>query len=224
MSGYNAIVLAGGASRRMGEPKALLQVGERTLLEHHLALFSGAATVVVVTGPHHALIAAQVAALDAAKVLLAHNPCVDDGPFSSLRLGLRALEPLRPAGSEVSALAERGGRSAPGAPGRARRPVLVLPVDMAPLTGLDVAGLVAAAVAPGVFAALASHEGRDGHPVVLSPAAVAEVQQGPADRTLRDVLAAAGAAVVRVPTRVAAVLDDLDTPADLARHRQNPIC
>jgi len=194
MSGFNAIVLAGGASRRMGEPKALLQVGERTLLEHHLALFSGAATVVVVTGPHHALIAAQVAALDATKVLLAHNPCVEDGPFSSLRLGLRAL-------------------------GRARRPVLVLPVDMAPLTGLDVAGLVAAAAAPGVFAALASHDGRDGHPVVLSPAAAIEVLQGPADRTLRDVLAAARPAVVRVPTRVAAVLDDLDTPADLARHR-----
>jgi CTP:molybdopterin cytidylyltransferase MocA len=192
--GYNAIVLAGGASTRMGEPKALVEVGGRALLEHHLALLADASTVVVVTGPHHGLIAALVAELDASKVLLALNGDVESGPFVSLRLGLLAL-------------------------GRARRPVVVLPVDVPPLAGLDVAALVEAASAPGVVAALASHAGRDGHPVVLAPAGVAAVQSAPADSTLRDVLAAAGAAVVRVPTSVAAVLADLDTPADLARHR-----
>lgn len=196
--GYNAIVLAGGASTRMGEPKALVEVGGRALLEHHLELLADASTVVVVTGPHHALIAALVAELDASRVLLALNGDVESGPFASLRLGVSAL-------------------------GRARRPVVVLPVDVPPLAGLDLVALVEAASAPGVVAALASHTGRDGHPVVLAPAGVEAVRSAPAGRTLRDVLAEAGASVVRVPTPVAAVLADLDTPADLARHRnQNP--
>ena len=192
--GYNAIVLAGGASSRMGEPKALLAVRDRALLDHHLQLVAGASTVVVVTGPHHVEIAAHVAAGPGERVILARNPHVEQGPFSSLRLGLEAL-------------------------GRARRPVVVLPVDVPPLDGLSLDGLLAAVEAPGTFAAVASHAGRDGHPVVLSPDAVQALRKGPAGGTLRDALAAAGAAVVRVPTPVAAVLDDLDTPADLARLR-----
>jgi len=191
--GFDAVVLAGGASSRMGEPKALLVVGERSLLEHHLLGLSSASTLVVVTGPHHPLIAAQVAALEQDAVLLAQNPDVASGPFASLRLGLRAL-------------------------GRARRPVVVLPVDVPPLAGFDLAPLLEAVAAPGVAAAVSTHQGRDGHPVVLGPAAVAAVTAAPASSTLRDVLAGLGSAVARVPTSVPSVLSDLDTPADLEHY------
>jgi molybdenum cofactor cytidylyltransferase len=191
--GFDAIVLAGGASTRMGEPKALLVVRGATLLEHHLAGLGRASTLVVVTGPHHALIAAHVADLDAGNVLLAVNPDVASGPFASLRLGLRAL-------------------------GRARRPVVVLPVDVPPLAGFDLAPLLEAAETPEVAAVVATHLGRDGHPVVLGPAALAAVASAPASGTLREVLAGLGSAVVRVPTSEPGVLSDLDTPADLEHY------
>src|SRR5690606_22119320 len=49
-----AIVLAAGASSRMGRPKALLPWGDRTLLEHELATLdeAGVTEVVVVIGRH----------------------------------------------------------------------------------------------------------------------------------------------------------------------------
>lgn len=47
----SAIILAAGGSRRMGEPKALLSIGEKCLVERHIeVLFEQCSRVVVVGG------------------------------------------------------------------------------------------------------------------------------------------------------------------------------
>src|SRR5205823_4648191 len=53
MEPLTAIVLAGGASSRMGRPKALLPFGAETLIERVVRrLAAGSSEVVVVSGPH----------------------------------------------------------------------------------------------------------------------------------------------------------------------------
>ncbi len=46
----SAVILAAGASRRMGEPKALLRLGEQTLLAAHIQALSSLCQPVVVVG------------------------------------------------------------------------------------------------------------------------------------------------------------------------------
>ena len=86
------LVLAAGASRRMGRPKQLLPVGGRPLLELVLAHASGSRLdeVVVVLGAHADEIQAAV---DLGRARAVVNPDHASGMASSLRLGLRALGP-----------------------------------------------------------------------------------------------------------------------------------
>lgn len=87
------LVLAAGASSRMGRPKALLRLGGRTFVEHIcLALRrAGCAEVVVVVGAHADRIGPAVPGF--ARVVV--NSGWSAGMRSSLRVGLRALPPQR---------------------------------------------------------------------------------------------------------------------------------
>lgn len=81
-----AVVLAAGAGRRMGGPKALLVVEGETLLHRTLrmALAAGYTPVVAVVGPWDP-------ELEDLKVLVVPNPEADEGMASSIRAGLAAL-------------------------------------------------------------------------------------------------------------------------------------
>jgi CTP:molybdopterin cytidylyltransferase MocA len=191
-AGFCGIILSGGASRRMGQPKALLAVAGRTLLEHHAALLAGASEVLLVTGAHHQAVTEFLASRPGARVRVVFNPRYPLGQLSSLQAGLAAL--ADPA-----------------------LPVVLLPVDVPPLGGLDLTPLLDALRAPGVVAAVAACGGRDGHPVALSAVAARAVAGLDPAQSLREWLAGQGAAVVRVETGQPPVLGDLDTPQDLER-------
>lgn len=80
------IVLAGGASSRMGQPKALLPLGGITMAERLLSLFQPFCDeTILITGAHHSEIAA---ALPHLATRLVYNERHADGMFSSLRKGL----------------------------------------------------------------------------------------------------------------------------------------
>jgi molybdenum cofactor cytidylyltransferase len=81
-----AVILAAGAGRRMGGPKALLVVDGETLLRRvvRTALAAGCAPVVAVVGPWDP----ELEDLD---VLVVPNPEADEGMASSIRAGLAAL-------------------------------------------------------------------------------------------------------------------------------------
>ncbi len=84
--GRGAIVLAAGASRRMGSPKALLAWNDTTLLDHAVrhAHLAQASHVVVVLGPD-----TRDLDVDAITVV---NPDPESGRSASIRLGAAALE------------------------------------------------------------------------------------------------------------------------------------
>lgn len=80
------IVLAGGASSRMGQPKALLRLGGLTMAERLMELFGAFCDqTILITGEHHAEIAAALPHLGASIV---YNERHSEGMFSSLRKGL----------------------------------------------------------------------------------------------------------------------------------------
>jgi CTP:molybdopterin cytidylyltransferase MocA len=86
VSGRAAIILAAGASERMGTPKALLQWRGSTLVEHAIDQARGAEVeqIVVVVGP-----ATRHVELNATTVL---NPVPETGRSASIRLGAEAID------------------------------------------------------------------------------------------------------------------------------------
>jgi CTP:molybdopterin cytidylyltransferase MocA len=87
-----AVVLAAGQSTRMGQPKQLLQLADRPLLEHTLSALRAAkvSEIVVVLGFAAAAIRERIG-LEAVKVVV--NECYEAGMGTSLGIGLSALDP-----------------------------------------------------------------------------------------------------------------------------------
>ena len=88
-SSLAGVILAAGASTRMGEDKALLQYGGRSFLAGAIQLLQNACDfVVVVVGKNIELLRPVIYQNSAYLVL---NPQPENGQFSSLRLGLQAV-------------------------------------------------------------------------------------------------------------------------------------
>lgn len=84
------VILAAGASTRLGKPKQLLQYRGKTLLAHTVneAVKSNADAVVVILGKNANLFKKEI---DEKKVRVAINSSWEEGMASSLRLGLDTL-------------------------------------------------------------------------------------------------------------------------------------
>lgn len=86
-----AIILAAGASRRLGQPKQLLMLGGETLLERtdRLARAAGAAPVIAVLGANFEIICDSVILMNTA---LSINDRWEQGIATSIHAGLGTLE------------------------------------------------------------------------------------------------------------------------------------
>ncbi|MDO8578164.1 MAG: molybdenum cofactor cytidylyltransferase [Dehalococcoidales bacterium] len=87
----SAILLAAGESKRMGQPKQLLPLGDKTLVEHALdnLLASRVDEVIVVTGNQAETIAKKVGKRPVKVVL---NPDYRLGMSTSLKTGLASID------------------------------------------------------------------------------------------------------------------------------------
>lgn len=142
MSRVAGLVLAAGAGRRYGRPKALAEIGGELFADRATGVLraAGCDPVIVVLGAAAEQVLATAHLTGATPVI---NPDWPTGMGSSLRAGLTAL----PAEAEA---------------------VVVLPVDMPGITPEAVRRLLAHA-APTALAA-ASFHGERGHPVLLGRA------------------------------------------------------
>src|SRR5438874_1195106 len=140
-----AIVLAAGASSRMGRPKPLLLAGNRTFVRRILDTLqsAGIADIVVVVRPGHHEVIAEVGAAGALSVV---NPDPDAGQLSSLLAGLAALDV-----PEVDA-------------------ILVTLVDVPLIETSTVRALLTRAMKSPAPIVRAAHHGRHGHPVIVKRA------------------------------------------------------
>jgi molybdenum cofactor cytidylyltransferase len=95
LGGVGAVILAAGASTRMGVPKQLLQFGGETMLRRaaSVALKAGCQPVVVVTGANATPSRKALRGLD---VQEAENQQWESGISSSVRVGIEALVTANP--------------------------------------------------------------------------------------------------------------------------------
>ena len=189
-----AVVLAAGEGRRMGEPKALARLGERTFLEAAIAIFDreDVAARIVVLGAQAKR--AEGATRLGAGTQVVLNERYAEGMLTSVWAGLDA--------------AERLGADA----------VLLHPVDN-PLAQPATVSAVLAALARGAVIAVPSHGGRRGHPAAFTRLAWPALRKAPLAGGARRVLAEHVDWVVHVPAGPDCLVD-LDTPEALEAARQ----
>ena len=92
MNNVAIVLLAGGASTRLGRPKQLLSSGRKSLIQHICdeAIASEAGRVIVVTGAYHDEITNEIADKE---LELVRNEDWESGMASSLKLGFqKAIE------------------------------------------------------------------------------------------------------------------------------------
>ena len=186
-----AVVLAAGAGRRIGGPKALLPIHGTTFLAHVSRRLArpGIAAVVAVVG--HGARRLEAEAGLPPEVALVVNPRPDDGMLGSVILGLDAAE------------------------ARGADAVLFHPVDH-PFVSPAITDAVVAALAAGALIAVPSYGGRRGHPGGFARAAWSALRQAPTGRGARAVLAEHPEWLVHVPGDEGCVAG-IDTPEDYER-------
>jgi molybdenum cofactor cytidylyltransferase len=193
----SAVVLSAGESRRMGSPKALLRGADgRTFIRRIVDLLRPfVADLVIVTGPHHDAIAAEVAAWPEAAALI-RNPDPSRGQLSSLWVGMDAV--LRPGTAGLLM-------------------TLVDVPNVAPSTVGAVVDTWQRMRAPIVRPAIGN---RHGHPVIFDRSVFSQLRAAPLDEGAKAVVRAHADAVINVPVDDEGCLVDVDTPEDYRRLTQ----
>lgn len=186
------VVLAAGASVRMGRPKALLPhpQGGELFIRYLVNVFrrGGTDEVIVVGRPDDPAVRA---AAEAAGARFVQNPAPSRGQLSSLIAGIDMAEHL------------------------GMRGVLVSPVDLPGITPAVVASLIAAAGSAAIVRP--THAGRSGHPVYFSREVFSELRGADPAVGARAVVRADPSRVLDLPWDDAGILMDVDTPEDYQR-------
>ncbi|MBP7828583.1 MAG: nucleotidyltransferase family protein [Kiritimatiellae bacterium] len=179
------MVLAAGASSRMGRPKALLPAdGGKPLAAVQAALLraGGCGRVVIVLGSEFDRIAPALAGEEVVR-----NPDWEQGRFTSVQAGLRALDDFDGC--------------------------VILPVDAVGLRAETVRAVLACASDGAAHAVRPTWRGQDGKLLWVSRALADEMQRAPpGDRRLDDLVRQRAE---RIPVEDPRLLRNVNTPEDL---------
>jgi molybdenum cofactor cytidylyltransferase len=156
------LILAGGASRRMGTPKALLRFQNETFLDRLIRLFSTVSNpVIVVLGHQSGQIRSGIER--GSEAIFAVNPDPERGMLSSLQCGLRVL----PAETEA---------------------IMFMPVDHPNLQARTLETLATRFAAERAPVTVPTYAGQHGHPVCLARELAGELLALPSTAMASDVV------------------------------------
>jgi molybdenum cofactor cytidylyltransferase len=184
------IILSGGASRRMGTPKALLLFKNETFLDRLIRVLSSVCDpIVVVVGRHADQIRSGVER--GREVLFAENPDPDRGMLSSLQCGL-ALVP------------------------DAARAAMFVPVDHPNIEVSTVETLAARFHSDRPPVTVPTYAGEHGHPVCIARQLVDELLALPPGAKASDVIHRHVSRTIYLEVADSAVITDVDDPSAYA--------
>ena len=184
-----ALILAAGASRRLGQPKQLIKINGETLLRRtaRIASEAGCDPVIVVLGFEHEKIGEGLGAL--LRVSTVVNPEWEQGMASSLQAGLNAVS-----------------RHAP-------KSVLVLVCDQPRLTTETLRSLIAHHIRSRPDITASRYKGASGVPAIFDRTVVPELMRLRGDQGARKIIAQQKWRVETVEFPGGEI--DVDDPADL---------
>lgn len=192
-----AIVLAAGASSRMGAPKAVLPIGQGDTFLTRIARTlrsAGCQEIFVVLGNDGELVRRHLSTA-APDITPIDNPSPERGQLSSLLVGLAAAER-----QDVPA-------------------VLVTLVDVPLVTTATITAILNAYRQRGdALIVRPAMAGRYGHPTIFDRRPFAELRNADPSAGAKAVIRARPAGVVDVPVEDEGAFIDIDTPAGYAQH------
>ena len=189
-----AVVLAAGRSSRMGEPKQLLALGGKTLLQRTLenVCASQAQDIVLVLGFAAQAITTQIE-VEGVRVVI--NPDHQQGMGTSLRAGLAALDAQTQA-------------------------ALIVLADQPFVSPTTLDQIINHYQQSDGQIVIPTYRGFRGNPVLLDRSVFPEVMALSGDIGCRAIFGDHLDGIVKVPVGDIGILLDIDTPEDLARWQQ----
>jgi molybdenum cofactor cytidylyltransferase len=189
----SGIVLAGGESKRMNTPKALLTMKAETFAESIVNKMkrSGVGPVRVVAGLHYNEIKSMLEERLQADIVWNENH--GGGQISSLKVGLKSI-PLGTIG------------------------VLVWPVDLPLVMEQTAFRLIRAFLNDGKALTIPAHNSRHGHPVMYGKSAMEALLSLPEGQSARDIFPKFQKDTLVVEVNDPGILIDIDSPEDYANY------
>lgn len=203
MADLCGVILAAGASSRMGRDKALLpwpandpepaQSCNSTLLSAHVAALKPFTRAIIVVAGHNAEFLAPI--VTECEATLAINPAPERGQFSSLQIGLSKVLDLR------------------------CESAVITPVDCAPIDQATLALLRAKfheVLGSGHWAVAPQSNGRNGHPLFVSRELIDAFVAAPPTSNAREIKRAHIGRFISVPVSIPNLAADMNTPDEYA--------
>ena len=187
----SGILLAAGESRRMGEFKQLLRLGDKSFVECCVdnLLASRVDELIVVTG--HRELEVRRAVRDR-PVRFAHNSGYKSGMASSIKCGVQAVS-------------------------EGARACVVALVDQPQIDTQVINCIIETYETARSLIVIPGYQGRNGHPILLDLSLKEEILEMSLEQGLRQVVRAHSGQVARLEANNSAVLEDCDLPEDYAR-------
>ena len=184
----SAIILAAGESRRMGKPKQLLPFGDSSMIEMVIETVgkTDVSHTIVVLGSHYEAIVSKI---KSKQLVIARNENFKNGMLSSLQAGLKKLP--HPTGK-----------------------VLVLLGDQPMMQPGVINRLIDAASHSEKNIAVAVHQGKWGHPVLIDVTYTPQIEALGTDQSLHDFLKMHRDDILEVEVDHPEIHRDIDTIED----------